>query len=381
MKSWKKPTPEQVDKAVALLVHLEHRRSFFDQLKNPEWLEPLAAKRYFKGVPDPIPQSDGAVRFPLWPQSRFLIEVAKYKPEEVLKIILENKTENQQIRSDFVDAALKMPIESAAKFSKPEAAWIKTQPLIYFLLPEKYAELAVKLAQGDRLDAAISIIESLLALGLKLEESGQEPSYFRQVIGKIGAWNYDQILKKHVPTLAEKSPERAMRMLCRILTAGIALQQRDPNDEDDGSEAWYEDIDREEEHTEYLPALVLALRETSRKWATTGEMGVKGAYGVLNSQKYKVFKRLRMWLVRNFPVPDLLEKELVAKSTFDDWSISEDYEELLIARFGDLSGDAKKQILNWIDEGPDTQKIFSNWAKQPSPEERQAWLDTWRRDW
>jgi len=51
MKSWKTPTPKQVDLAVALLAHIEQHRYFFDRLENPEWIEPLKSKGFFPSSP------------------------------------------------------------------------------------------------------------------------------------------------------------------------------------------------------------------------------------------------------------------------------------------------------------------------------------------
>lgn len=52
MKSWKKPTPEQVDRAIALLVRVEQYRYFFDHLENPEWIPFLRSKGFFKSPPN-----------------------------------------------------------------------------------------------------------------------------------------------------------------------------------------------------------------------------------------------------------------------------------------------------------------------------------------
>ena len=88
MRSWKKPTPEQVDQAVALLVYAEHYRYFFDRLENPEWLEPLWDKGFFKHPPQPVwDEGEGTIRFPPWPEARYLARMAKHKPELVAKII------------------------------------------------------------------------------------------------------------------------------------------------------------------------------------------------------------------------------------------------------------------------------------------------------
>ena len=73
MKSWKTPTPDQVDKAVALLGHAEQHRYFFDRLENPQWLQPLKAKGFFSNPPQIIrDEVKGTFGFPIWPDSRYM---------------------------------------------------------------------------------------------------------------------------------------------------------------------------------------------------------------------------------------------------------------------------------------------------------------------
>ena len=49
---------------------------FFDRLNSPAWLEPLRDQHLFQQPPDPV--RDGQyVRFPFWPESRYLVRMAK----------------------------------------------------------------------------------------------------------------------------------------------------------------------------------------------------------------------------------------------------------------------------------------------------------------
>jgi flagellar biosynthesis/type III secretory pathway protein FliH len=54
MKSWKTPTPEQVEKAIALIVHPQQSSYFFNHLQNPKWISPLKKRDVLKILPKPF---------------------------------------------------------------------------------------------------------------------------------------------------------------------------------------------------------------------------------------------------------------------------------------------------------------------------------------
>ena len=77
MRSWNKPTTEQVEQAVARLAQGEQVNYFLEKLQNPLWLEPLVQKRFFEHPPPAErDEAKGTIRFPLWPASRYLARVA-----------------------------------------------------------------------------------------------------------------------------------------------------------------------------------------------------------------------------------------------------------------------------------------------------------------
>jgi len=89
MKSWKKPTPKLVNRAVALFAHPGHYRYFFDRLENPEWILPLKRKGFFQNAPRVQRDKErGTIFFSPWPESRYLARMASLKPEVVVDVIL-----------------------------------------------------------------------------------------------------------------------------------------------------------------------------------------------------------------------------------------------------------------------------------------------------
>ena len=125
MKSWKKPTPDQVDRAVALTGHGGHRRFFFDRLRNPEWIQPLFDKGFFQHPPKAVRDEKGeTIGFPPWPEAHYLARMAGKNPELVLKIVLKVPlSDNVGVHEDLTEAALAMPASLSAEWARKEG-WV-----------------------------------------------------------------------------------------------------------------------------------------------------------------------------------------------------------------------------------------------------------------
>src|SRR5690348_15369925 len=122
MPSWKTPTPQQIERAVALLAHPVDQARFFEELQNPQWLAPLNARGFFASPPG----QEGAPSFAPWPASAYLARMAVHAPDEVLAILLKMKaTKNVRVRQDVVDAALAMPPALAAQLVSRNMTWMK----------------------------------------------------------------------------------------------------------------------------------------------------------------------------------------------------------------------------------------------------------------
>jgi len=146
MQSWKMPTPEQVDRAVALLAHVEQYRYFFDRLENPEWLEPLWQKGFFRHPPQPERnEEEGTIRFPPWSEARYLARMARHKPELVANIIQKmDDTDNAMVISNLMDVPKKLGqlISYLAKGGKTDEALRVARVLLDVLPDERRMESA-----------------------------------------------------------------------------------------------------------------------------------------------------------------------------------------------------------------------------------------------
>ena len=231
MKYWKKPTPDQVDRAIALLGRRMHRRYFFDRLRNPEWIKPLFNKKFFLDPPDiEKDEEKGTIGFPLWPESRYLARMANLEPELVLKIILDMpETENIRVYEDFADAALAMPPQVSAKLIKKAKIWAQS-PYQHFLA-KKLGDLMTKLANAGMIEEALDLAKTVLVLipdprRKKEEKEDEQISLSPEPISRVDKWDYETILKENIPDLITSSGVRTFDFLCDLLEQYIELSQR-----------------------------------------------------------------------------------------------------------------------------------------------------------
>src|SRR5216683_618946 len=117
MKTWSKPTSEQVDHAVSKLGRPGAYRYFFLRLQNPEWVQPLRTRGYFTDPPN-IRRDEvrGTITIPDWPALDYLARIAPEAPGVVADIALKlPETDNQRVRQSVVGIALRLPPAISAK--------------------------------------------------------------------------------------------------------------------------------------------------------------------------------------------------------------------------------------------------------------------------
>lgn len=384
MRSWKKPTPEQVDRAVALLGHSEQYRYFFDRLENPEWLEPLHKKGFFRHPPEPIQDEKGeTIQFPPWPEGRYLARMAQHKPELVADII-ENMddTENAVVHGDLVDALLAMPPDVAPRLAERAARWAERP---YWLLPDKLGQLIEHWAKGGRTEEALRVARVLLELPDESRvQAGPDEKYGLppEPRARFDTWNYGEILKKHFPQLVRAAGLRALELLCDLLETAIRLSRR--RDDDPGPEDYsfiwrpaIEDHPQDFGHT-IKDALVSAVRDAAELVVRSGHGTIEEVVNTLESKRWKVFRRIALHVLREFPdqAEALAAARLTERSLFDDIGLQHEYVVLLQDRFPRLSRGDQRRILGWIKDGPDR-----GTGQHPSDEEVARYREIWQRDW
>jgi len=396
MRSWKKPTPEQVNSAIALMVYQEQYRYFFDRLENPEWIEPLWKKGFFKKPPaKEIIEEEGTVRFPPWPEGQYLARMTKYKPELVAKIIQEMPdTDNITVQMNLVDAMLAMPSEVAARLVEKAKKWAESP---FLLLPEKLGQLISHLAKGGNIGEAMDLSKVLLDVLPDSKRERLSPSEDTYKLppeprARFNVWEYEQILRKNYSKLVKIAGLPAMELLCDILEKAIQFSQIREVDrgQEDDSFIWrpsLEDNDQKVKHYTVKDVLVIGVKDTSILVIRSNKVSVEKVVAVLEKRKWKVFRRIALHILTVFSdqAMVMVTEHLTNRSIFDDIGLLREYVQLLRKCFEKLSDGKQKIILSWIEEGPDVEKFKKRKIQVtgfcPSDEEIVSYIERWQRNW
>ena len=400
MKSWKTPTPEQVNKAIALLGHVEQYRYFFDQLKNPEWIKPLKRKDFFNHPPVPIEDKiRGTIVFPPWPASKYLARMATLKPELIWDIILQIPDDRGNVRvfEDMADAVLNMPLEFLKQLKKDQIdqllekakTWMKFSDQT--LLPNKLGALIVNLANAGQADAALNFAEKLLEI---LPDPKSQTEYIYplspQPRARFDVWDYEQIINEVYPYLLKTKWIQALKLICDKLEDAIKLSRRHDEDQNDYSYIWRPAIENHDQNQpsyhELTNVLVTNVRDMTKRLIEIDVTRIPEIIKALEQRSWKIFHRIALYLLREFgdSALDIVSGSLTNRELFNDPNFIHEYALLIGEYFEKLHPDNQKTIFRWIEQGPEIDKykklIEQNTGKQLTDEEALKHKKLWQRD-
>lgn len=106
------------------LTSFQLRRAFYEGLKNPLWVKPLADAGAFSSPPEPEVGSDGTVSERYWPEANYLDAVAEHAPAEVAEVLgALAGSGNSWVRRIAFSAGSRMPSAIAAKLKPVIDGW------------------------------------------------------------------------------------------------------------------------------------------------------------------------------------------------------------------------------------------------------------------
>ena len=384
------PKPEIVERALAAIKGYAQYEYFFERLDSPAWLEPLAGKGMFKH-PQPVEKVDPYIRFPFWPESRYLVRMSKLPQAQatVLKITLGIPTsDNSRIYDDVAEIALLLPSALAARLVPKLIEGIRLP--IKLLLKDRIGAVIVHLAEGGQGAAAATLTSAALALSPDPSAPGEEellrspkPQPLLEDV------YYARVVDKVVPVLVSAVGFDAVQLFAGLLDDSIRLSRK-PSDEEGTTEDFlyiaHAAIELGGGWDDIPGILLYAVRDAAEQLIKSDPGQLARVLEALQQKRWSSFERLRLHLCRVFLESGGLE---VAEQTFQNPEIlnraSSQHEAVLLLKevFSRLSAATQKHLLEWIDRGWPEASIrrWLEFCGQPVTDDAIRELsDIWKRD-
>ena len=167
--------------------------------------------------------------------------MAALSPKNVITILLEMPlTENIRVHEDIVEAASvacdKEP-EITSKLVKKEIGWIRFQPYLLLIRPERISYLIKQLCRANIIGIALDLAKALLdILPEPPRDEDAEAKAFRTLSeprSRFNKWEYEHLLENLQPILVENMRLRALTLFCDLLQDAIRYSK---NTEGEGEE-------------------------------------------------------------------------------------------------------------------------------------------------
>lgn len=370
---------------------------FFSRLTSPDWLEPLLERGFFRDPQESIREGD-TVRYPLWPESRYLARVADKAPEKVLQIALQvPETDNIRVHEDLARAAVNMPPSMAAIWVQKEMEWLKGQRSVFFLLPDELGKLISHLAKGGEVDTALALARLLLELQAPDKKPADEEviRWPANPILRVDPHDYSELLRLRIPDLVEVRPIETLEMLSDQLESAIRIHMRQDEDTSqpptDYSYIWRPAVEEYEQNAmrdryDTKELLTSTIRDISERLIDRNPSMLPRLLERLEGRGWDIFRRIALHLLRRFPhleeARPLIAERLDNRERLCNIAEQHEYALLLRDQFHQLKEEHRAKILEAIDTGFEPEGYARGFeafhGRAPTEEDVAAARDHWR---
>jgi hypothetical protein len=384
MSSWTKPTDELIEKALSLGAKPEYARDFFERLENPEWVEPLRARGYFKNPPGRVLEDEErTIALPRWALSRYLVRMASNEPDyaEVVQraLLAIPETDNDAIHEDIVTAAAKLPGTLAKAVAKREVKWLRSIDQVFGLSGRRFASLIVRMAADGEQTAALELAASLLH-----PRKGRNDD----LRGMIDSYDYEKVVETILSPLVTADATEALQLFCRLLTSALNTKRNIDKAPHDYSYIWHAHIDVDDNPGDSIEGiLVTAVRDAALEAIRLDATRFPQVVDLLMQQRWLVFRRISLLLLTRYwqTATDRARDEVLNRANFDEYMIRREYDALVHEVLCSLPQDERHVFFQWVAAGPDLdthREFLARWSDGESNEEEELakYAREWKRD-
>lgn len=346
------PTKEQVQTIISKIQRRVDFEFFMDNLNTPDWLEPLIQLGHFNQPEVPIREGD-TVRFPFWPQARYLIKIAEQEPKKVMDVILKvPETENPRVHEDFVEATLKMPPGIAVQLHKSIVKWLRLPNLYVLLLPTKVTAYINHIRSGGFAKESLLVADALLSIK-KFESKVPDTNDLVKRADPIvrSDWEYDRALKEISPSFLGEGKLKLIELLCYKLNQTILIEERE-NDKtfSDLSYIWRGSIEDSDQNHDYgiKDTIINWIRDLSEELLTESPDLVGQLIDKLLEKPFPIFSRFALHLSRVQMDKTLISRLVLDQKLFDSLDVWHEYACLIQAGYPILEAEDQQKLLDMI---------------------------------
>jgi hypothetical protein len=393
MPSWALPTPKELDRVAVLCARPENRAYFFDRLDNPNWVGPLSERGFFMNPPSPVPAGEpGFVRFPPWPEGRYLARVAARAPEQVASVLAScGVSENPAVTGLLLKALASLPSQQACRLARKAQEWAAAPFADYFA--DDAADVALRLLEDDAIAPALDVVGSLLevqpdprlAQKAVARDSPLRPNLEPAV--RMSEWQYERALQNVLERAVDTAGIDGVRLFAGLLETALRLSRwEDESDMDDLSYVWRAAIENHEQNSDrgIRNSLISAVHDAAIRFGARGADELETTINTLEPMS-TVHRRIALHVLASTDEGGRLAAErLTSRELFDDHQIRHEYVKLLRTRFRELDAPARNEVISWIEAGPDVDRYrrrrIETDGEAPNEDDVARYVDLWRRD-
>lgn len=228
----------------------------------------------------------------------------------------------------------------------------------------------------------------------KYKESEFFLPYYPEPQVKCDRWEYEQILKKNIPSLVMAGGIPAFEWLCKLLSTAIRLSRRHDEDPEkpvrDYSYIWRPAIEEHEQNHKHdiKDALIDVVRDAAEQMIDRNQKNLILIGKILDNKEslpWPIFRRTAMHIMRvnKNATKSMISRYLAKKRYLTYPEYRHEYHLLAEAKFGMLSPKEQSSVLNWAMQGEVGRKkrliewYQENRQRDPSPEEIEDGVKSW----
>ncbi|MGW1344692.1 hypothetical protein ACWCOV_26870 [Kribbella sp. NPDC002412] len=319
---------------------------FFEHA-GPGWFPLLRRKGYLSNPPALEVAEDGTIAYVRWPAARYLARMAVEPSvrDDLLAVLLAETTDNPAAHESTADAALALPVVDAARLAPKIAAFLTTP--YQWALPFKARDLVIRLADAGEATAALVVLRPIV-------EAESERDW----------WRSAGVLREVVPAAFPQLGLDGLELIAEALDQLLDERRPEIRTWRDYSTTWRPVLDDGDEH-DREDTLVSALRDAAVDLAKATRPGVADVVHALEGRDRAIFHRVALHVLRVVPHEDLVNERLRQRKLFDDPLVDREYTMLLREHGSSIPADTRRQIIEWIDAGPENAAL--------DPETADAW--------